>query len=398
MKRLTTLFVMNRQGMISMIAVMAAALTACGNNNYDAYVELNALVSEAEEEPSTNTETTDTSSDYQVEGYDTTTFSCSVCAGGTFSANEVYLYTSDYRLYFATGECDVFCDVTGCKHNTDNCEDFDGFGRSCVRYYGNDTICLVGDSICYRSAESVGTDNYYTVLYTNSFSTEYSRKNYPTNEDSSQSPTMLSDFIFMDDHTLLVKGVNYVFTFDLDSNTASDPVEVCDSTILSITYLDNQIFISNFNAEVYCVDIASGTSTRMLEEGYYVKAANGRLWYAAWVDGVANLYSNNADFTDEVLEVTDASVVFSPCEDGILLDMYSDNRVDLVTWEGERTTLFTWEEVEEAVNAERDSSDEPYIYESDECYYYKDGVVHILLSNNEADFSNGEIGAFYVQI
>ncbi len=255
--------------------------------------------------------------------------------------NSRYIYTYLQRVDIINHSYSTFCSIVGCDHMNGGCEV--KLRRSGLRCYENGVYYLHDDQICYR--DYMGN---ISVIYTNTYSNEYTEKNDPEtdNPDSGISPTSIYGMIFADEHTLLVNGRNFFFLYDLNTGEATAPIEVYQSGISSYCLLDGKVYSSNDNAEVYSTDLAGTESVRVLEQGRNIQAYDGRLWYSKWTEGICSLYSNNTDFTDETEELYDIWPSFEVCDAGLLYLTPDYEQIKLYTWDGEDKTLVNLQEVE----------------------------------------------------
>lgn len=265
----------------------------------------------------------------QISGYDDRTNDWS-----TVTWNERYIYTTLQRVNFEAQTYGAFCSVVGCEHNGGNCEL--ELRRTGLRCYEGGVYYVSGNTIYYRTAS--GT---IETVYTNTYSNEYTRKNFPKTDDPADftSPEMLCRLFFADENTLLVSGWNYFFLYDLLTGQAAEPIDVCESILSTCCLLENVVYSANSNGELYKTDLESGISERVLEQGYNVRAAGGRLWYVKWSDGAAQICSNTLDCSDEVVEIEQASPAFDVCEAGILYYSADYKKLLLYTAEGIEITI-----------------------------------------------------------
>lgn len=283
------------------------------------------------------------------------------------TANSKYIYTPYWRVNRETQTYGAFCSVVGCTHQGGNCET--GIQRSGLRCFDEGVYYTSGDTIYYRN--SVGE---IQKIYTNTYSNDYTKKNFPKTDDenSNVSPEMLGGLIFADDHTLLVSGKNFFFLYDLSTGKATEPVDVCESYFLSFCILNGQVYSSDYNGELYHTDLETGVSERVLEQGYNVRTASDRLFYVKWVNGEAQICSNNAEFSDEVVEVSQSSPMFEVCGDHIVYYSADYSQILLHTAEQEILLLDAVDEISYPDASQQDTA----ISVGLDVFWYTDGILY----------------------
>ena len=201
------------------------------------------------------------------------------------------------------------CMTAGCDHLSTLCES--KLQKISMRCHGDGIYFLDGSSICYRDSEGS-----IKKIYTNTFKTEYTRKYDETR------PSMLYGMMFIDEQTILVRGLHYFFEYNISTGETTEPVVLPDGDIMSCCYMDGAVYSAYENMRLIKTSLNTGECQVVAEQGRYPRVIGNRIWYAKWKDGVCSLYSNNAEFTDEQLEISDAYVMFEVFGDVVA---YEDN-------------------------------------------------------------------------
>lgn len=202
------------------------------------------------------------------------------------------------------------CMTAGCDHLSTLCES--KLQKISMRCHGDGIYFLDGSSICYRDSEGS-----IKKIYTNTFKTEYTRKYDETR------PSMLYGMMFIDEQTILVRGLHYFFKYNISTGEKTEPVVLPDGEILSSCYMDGAIYSTYNNMRLIKTSLNTGKSQVVSEQGIHPRVIGDRIWYAKWNDDeVCSLYSNNPEFTDEHLEISDGYVMFEVFGDVLV---YEDN-------------------------------------------------------------------------
>ncbi|MCM1309125.1 MAG: hypothetical protein NC223_11045 [Butyrivibrio sp.] len=313
------------------------------------------------------------------------------------SYNGRYIYGGDlfwYTVDMSRNTYSVMCARVGCDHfHDDRCELRER--RSGIRYYDGGVLYVKEDSLYYRSSYG-----QIKKLHTNIYSTEFSRNNYPVTDDEPWAPREIYQLIFLNEKELLIFASNYVYTYNLESKRAGEPIEICDSIVFGACVNGNEVYSYNMNGEAYLTSLVDGTSKRILEQGRGIKLLNGRLWYAVWAGGVPQIRSNNVELTDERVEVENGSIQFTAFDEGVIYIGDSD-AVMLHTFDGEDRELLSSDELTYTLG----NADYEYICAGISSSLYIDGKLYVLSAWNgysedafDSDFAyvwhcveNGEI-------
>lgn len=204
----------------------------------------------------------------------------------------------------------ALCMTAGCSHMSTLCES--KLQKISMRCHGDGIYFLDGSSICYRDLEG-----RIKKIYTNTFKTEYTEKHDAT------SPSMLYGMLFIDEQTLLVRGLHYFFQYNISTGETTEPIVLPDGDISSCCYMDGVVYADYNNMTFIKASLSTGESQVVSEQAIHPRVIGDRIWYAKWNnDGICSLYSNNTEFTDEQLEISDAYVMFEVFGDVVA---YEDN-------------------------------------------------------------------------
>ncbi len=251
------------------------------------------------------------------------------------SASENYIfYTSfdgSYVLDINNMTYRNMCNVSGCTHTGKACEN--AMEKCSIRYHKNGLYYLNGSSLYCRT-----NSGEINKVYTNDFSTEWSKKMDPEN------PELLTGMIFIDENTLLISGRNYYIKYDLTTGERSEAVVGTEGNILTFCYSDGVIFSSYENGKLVRTVWDTGESEQVSEHGSHVRLVNDRIWYANYSPVGSRIYSNNLGFTDEKLEIENTEVMFDVFDDVVV---YTDSYESyyLYNQNGEIRELFHTEEL-----------------------------------------------------
>ncbi|MCM1309127.1 MAG: hypothetical protein NC223_11055 [Butyrivibrio sp.] len=311
------------------LSAAAALLFAGCADSAGEYINLESMESESIETEG------NTKAPEEISGYDDSPYTnyatCSynsahICGGMIDTLQEVDIPSLSYKF---------LCSRVGCNHRYDDACELNQ-DRSGVRYYNGGLLYTSEDSLYFRS--SYGE---IKKLHTNTYSTEFSQKNYPVTDKEPWAPRAIGSLVFLNEEELLVIASNYVYVYDLQSKKAGDPIEICDSVVIGVCVNGNEVYSYDMNGRAYLTSLEDGTSKLILEKGSNIKLLNGRLWYAVWLDGTAQIRSNNLELTDERIEAESQFAEFTPCEEGILYFKRNGGNeiVMLHTFDGEDTEL-----------------------------------------------------------
>ena len=224
------------------------------------------------------------------------------------------------------------CMTAGCDHLSTLCES--KLQKISMRCHGDGIYFLDGSSICYRDSEGS-----IKKIYTNAFKTEYTRKYDETR------PSMLYGMMFIDEQTILVRGLHYFFEYNISTGETTEPVVLPDGDIMSCCYMDGAVYSAYENMRLIKTSLNTGECQVVAEQGRYPRVIGNRIWYAKWKDGVCSLYSNNAEFTDEQLEISDGYVMFEVFGDIVAYEDNAHKNFYLRYGDGTIQKVFDYEEL-----------------------------------------------------
>lgn len=230
----------------------------------------------------------------------------------TSNGAEIYALTGayQYKVDLSDGTFSYLCDQLECEHNDNDCEMLDG--KVAIRCYKDGILFTRGDSLYYREA-----DGKINQLFTNETSTDYAL-------EFEKNPYDIYGIIFINENDLLLFGVNYVFTYNLQTNESGKIMEISKGPVTSNAYLNGKLYSTISGGELFVMDLGSGKSQKLADQGIRVKVYGDGIAYCKWNEGICSIYSNNQEFNDEKLLIEDVQPDFHIFGDDIL---YTDDSV-----------------------------------------------------------------------
>ena len=226
----------------------------------------------------------------------------------TSNRAEIYMWngTIQYKVDLADNTYSYLCSRLECSHNDTDCE-MQG-DKSGMRCYKDGILYASNNILYYRESDGNATE-----LFVNKATTEYAN-------EFSEKPLAINGIIFIDEENVLLIGVNYVYTFNLNTYKAGEIIEVSDKSINTCTYLDGSLYSSVTGGALYVTELNSGKSKKLTDEGINVKASGDRIFYCKWNKGICSLYSNNQQFNDEKMIIEDSGPMFYIFDNMIFFD------------------------------------------------------------------------------
>lgn len=251
------------------------------------------------------------------------------------SASANYIYFSDYDgSYIVDIKNNTYsnmCNIAGCSHTGKSC--VDSMAKISIRYHKNGLYFLNGSSLYCRT-----NDGEINKVYTNDFSTEWSKKMNPEN------PEVLKGMIFIDENALLMSGINFFIKYDLTTGERIDELVLPDGYVMDFCYSDGIIFSSYYNGKLVRTVWDTGESETVAKLGTNVRLINDRIWYAKYSPIGSKICSNNIGFTDEKIEIENTEVMFDVFDD-VVIYTEAYERYYLINKYGETRELFKIEDL-----------------------------------------------------
>lgn len=296
---------MKKQITLIFLVAIASIMTACAQNK-DTYVSLSQTDASDTSGTSLSSDShtdshTDVFSDYKFDDKNNRTI-----ANSAMTFDDQYLYNFSVwgaehmriKLDLKSGEIVPLCDIPACSHQTSDC----------INNWQIQNPIAVSDEIWHLEKNQlislVGREK--TVLFTNTYSTEFEKINYPDMTGDDVSPDqriknahlLLSGFMLTED-TIYAYGPSYVFTINRDTMKAGEPIKISDNIIYSMCVHNNIAYVANDVNELYMVDFDTRNVTKLGDKIVNPSVSNEMLYYVKWIDSMPWLYSASLDGTDE---------------------------------------------------------------------------------------------------
>ena len=226
-----------------------------------------------------------------------------ICSGNN---QDIYIITAmgQYKIDLSKECYSYLCTKLECEHDNSDCEMCEvKFGIKCYR---DGIVFARGRNVYYREA-----DGKTTKLFTNNYTTDYA------NEYESD-PYAIYSIIFINENTVLLTGINYTFTYNLETGATGELIKITDSRNNGYTYLNGKLYSSVNGGKLFVTDLTTGKSKELAEQGINVKTYKDGIVYCKWNEGVCNIYFNNQDFSNEQLIIKNACPNFLVYEGNIL--------------------------------------------------------------------------------
>lgn len=231
---------------------------------------------------------------------------CSMSFYSTSDGRKIYYtYSNDAAtLDINNSTYEPMCSIIGCDHLDRSCEY--SFQKTCPRQYGDGFYFINEEKLYYRDKEGNSR-----LIFINDFSTEWSKQYY------AECPEMLCGMLFINDHEIMMAGCNFYIIYNIDTKETSTPIILPEGSFSSCCYMEGNIYASRYGY-LYRTDLVTGETECVSEQIFNAQVVGERIWYAKLSEGMCSLYSNNAEFNDEKLEVADGQVDYYS-QDGMVV-------------------------------------------------------------------------------
>ena len=304
-----------KNGILILLCIaITATITSCNKNTYVPYEELtfnteNTANSDYVEESTENGE------DSNV--FDTRKYTEMRIISDNKEEVFVLIDFSPRILNIEKKSYKWLCTKLECDHTENDCVMHER--RDWFRVYKNGYLYTKGANLYYQKV-----NGEKELVFSNSFVSDF---------EKSMGWDACRTFLFIDENNLLMCGKNYFFTYNINTNTYGEIIEVADVAIFSYCYYEGDVYACLSTGELYRINLNTGEVSYLLEQGYHPKFYEDRIYYCKWYKGVCSIYSNNTEFTDEKLFAENTDAVFSVCEKGIYYT--KDTEIFLINFNGE---------------------------------------------------------------
>jgi hypothetical protein len=131
------------------------------------------------------------------------------------------------------------------------------------------------------------------------------------------------------ENIIYVLGGNYFFSYNLDTKTASEPVEISNSSIYTADICGDYLLITNADNELISHNINTAKTKKLDDKVTVVKSQGDKIFYVKWENytksdiGMPVLYSANADGENVAKLIENCYVYFTVTENSIYFTKWS---------------------------------------------------------------------------
>ena len=175
------------------------------------------------------------------------------------------------------------CNIAGCAHSHNSPGCLDQLQMNAPVAASNGLYFTSGNALMLFDGKE------QEPIYENTFSTSYEKEFFP---DSSNS----LGGIMSQGGRLYILGASWFRTFDVTTNTASEPVILSeDSSIISYAANEDYLFFCTENNELFSCSFADNKLKKLDDKAGQVSVSGGRLYYIKWEGQTPILMSAERD-------------------------------------------------------------------------------------------------------
>lgn len=240
-----------------------------------------------------------------------------------FTTDGQYLYGLDKKkLNLKNGRMQYLCSIPGCQHDINVSPDCLSVKKMYSAVYTKKGIfCLQsGTSTLKQGSADAGKlwkylDGKISLVYENTFYTDYEEKNYPDAKNS-------INFLLAWKNKVFLVGGTFYREYDLDTKTISDAIVISDTGIMGMCVTDKYIYYYNNIYELYRYDKKTKEKNKIADKVAYVTYQNQKIYYVCYEDEIPFLYDMKEDGTEKRKLIKDCWVNCSITDKAIYYQAY----------------------------------------------------------------------------